>query len=271
MTTLQWKFNENSYDFTGAPSNSFKYINTNSNVAETDTNFLNVSHSSNLVYVDLNSEHNANSSYTIDFTVKDLDDSTSNVNYLTFGYHTRGHDTGSITVGKSNNKYALGVITNDSTVKASPSTSSNIFANEFVKLRLIHDVTEYNEDKLRLYRVIDESTSELVCNASNLPHFDYSIPDAKLILGTSGWVNETGYNNTFDVANVVFSNIEMTMNNTMFPKGSGFEPSVTHMGYFSSISPDVLLTKFNNTLQTFYVKIQMTNYYDNITIQFYLK
>ena len=261
MTTIRWEFNENSYDFTNATSNSFKYMNTNSNVLDTGTNFLNVNDSSNLVYVDLNSEHNANSSYTIDFTVKDLDDSTSNVNYLTFGYHTRGHDTGSITVGKSNNKYALGVITNDSTVKSSPSTSSNIFANEFVKLRLIHDVTEYNEDKLRLYRVIDESTSEMVCNGSNLPHFDYSIPDAKLILGTSGWVNETGYNNTFDVANVVFSNIEMTLNNTIFPKGSGFEPTATHIGYFSSILPnEVLLTKFNNTLQTFYIKIRMENY-----------
>ena len=256
MTTFTWHFNDTE-DINS--DIKFRYINTNSNLVSGDTTSYEISDESKLVYADLNSVHNANASYTLDFTFRD-NDTSLDATYFTFGYHTRDRDTDAVTVGKSNGKPVLGIITSKSTIKATPEpTMPSITSDDFVHYRMIYNNNVHDVNKLQLYKINDSyDDSVLLCVASNLPVLDFSIPDAKILLGTTGWRNEYGYDEEFNVAQIECSNLGFWSGKSMYPPGSA---NSIHIGDILITNPDGSpLTTIGNTLPT-----QQTTIVDPVT------
>ena len=124
-TTYKWKLNNIDTD-DDTYSNTYMNLLMNSRTSSVLTEivggqYYEIKSSDDIAYIDLTSLHDGNASYTLDFTVKDNDPfSDENINYLTFGWHTRARNTGSITIGKKNRKPVIGIITESSTAKATP-------------------------------------------------------------------------------------------------------------------------------------------------------
>ena len=177
-----------------------------------------------IAYIDLNSVHSPDSSFTLEFSVTELDqiDTTKAINYLTFGYQVRGKSGVTLTVGRPENSsnVVIGTITESSTAKAVVYDSTF-----FVEPDTQYDYTlTYNnfatdEEKLKLFR-----GPHLISTSSNFGIQNYSIVDRKLFLGSSAWTNEPSWSNVFDLStNVVFNDTIQFHTNKVIDKS--FVPS----------------------------------------------
>ena len=185
----------------------FKQLNTNADL-DTNNNYdgVNVGYKINdyadIAYIDLNLIHNPDASFTIEFDVLDeLVDTSKAVNYLTFGYHIRGREGVALTVGRDvgSANVVLGTITDTSTMKALSLEPSRITEpNTKYTYTLAYNNFATNEEKLKLFR-----GPYLISSSSNLNIQNFSIIDRKLFLGSSAWMNEPSWSNSFDVANNV--------------------------------------------------------------------
>ena len=219
MSSYSWNFSE-SYLGKNSESTSyeslcnlkFKQLNTNSDLDtanfEGNVNYsgYKINDYNDLAYIDLNSVHNPDASFTIEFNLTELDtiDTTKDINYLTFGYHIRGRSGVALTVGRPANSsnVVLGTITETSTTKSSSIEPSLVTEpNTTYQYTLSYNNFATNEEKLKLFR-----GPYLISTSSNLDIQNFSIIDRKLFLGTSGWINEPSWSNSFDISkNVVFN------------------------------------------------------------------
>lgn len=150
--------------------------------------------------LDLNLVHNPDASFTIEFTAKELGDALymdKAVNYITFGYHIRGRSDVTVSVGRDVGQpyVVLSVIRESDTVKSTiRDTKFVTLPNEEYVYTLTYNSFATDDEKIKLYRNFDLISSSATLDVQNL-----SIVDRKLFLGSSGWINEPSWNNTFDV------------------------------------------------------------------------
>ena len=213
-----------------------------------------------IAYIDLNSIHGPDSSFTLQFSVAELDqiDTTKAINYLTFGYHVRGKSGVTLTVGRPQNSsnVVIGTITETSTVKAIVYDSNfPVEPNTTYDYTLTYNNFATDEEKLKLFR-----GPYLISTSSNLEIQNYSIVDRKLFLGSSAWTNEPSWSNVFDLsANVVFNNIEFHTNSVVdksFLPDSPFYPvhysfenvtNATRNTHQIAVKDDIVEVKFHSS------------------------
>jgi hypothetical protein len=153
-----------------------------------------------IAYLDLSTIHNPDASFTLEFEAMELDnvDTTKAVNYVTFGYHIRGRSGVAVTVGRDvgSANVVLGIITDTSTMKATTiEPTLTTLPDTKYTYTLAYNNFATNEEKLKLFR-----GPYLVSSSSNLDIQNFSIIDRKVFLGSSAWMNEPSWSNTFDVA-----------------------------------------------------------------------
>lgn len=257
----------------------FKQLNNNSplNVDNFNGNLnyggYQINNYDDIAFVDLNNEHAPDSSFTIEFSVTELDaiDTTQAINYLTFGYHVRGKSGVTVTVGRDvdSGNVVLGTITETSTAKGA------VYYPEFV----VEPNTKYNytlsynnfatdEEKLKLFR-----GPYLISSSSNLEINNFSIVDRKLFLGSSAWTNEPSWNDSFDVAKkIVFNNSinfytnkvidkEFLPNSPFYPVHYSFEnmTNADRNTHQIAVNNDTVQVKFHSTKD-----VPVNNVYMNI-------
>ena len=177
-----------------------------------------------IAYIDLNSVHSPDSSFTLEFSVTELDqiNTTKAINYLTFGYHVRGKSGVTLTVGRPENSsnVVIGTITETSTSKAVVYDSNfPVEPNTQYDYTLTYNNFATDEEKLKLFR-----GPYLISTSSNFDIQNYSIVDRKLFLGSSAWTNEPSWSNVFDLStNVVFNDSLQLHTNKVIDKS--FIPS----------------------------------------------
>ena len=213
---VYWELNNESSLFNHT-SHPFRYLNNNNVIPPSD--LIRIDNTNDIIYTDLNDIYNFNNSFTISFTLNDLDfTSTSNVNYLTFGYQSRNFEYKCVTIGKSNCKPTIGFIQKDKTVKASPHPDYHI-PSGYTTYTLIHTSSLNDVNKFKLYQ-----DSNLVCTASNIPQNKldrFNILDAKMFLGTSAWTCEDGYQTIDSATNISFiDNIQFHARKMIYPPNS---------------------------------------------------
>ena len=126
MSSYLWNFsdsylgkNPDSTSYESLCNLVFKQLNTNTDLNTGNYNGVHrgyqIDQHDDIAYIDLNTVHNPDASFTIEFNVTELDtiDTSRAVNYLTFGYHIRGRSGVALTVGRPANSsnVVLGTIT----------------------------------------------------------------------------------------------------------------------------------------------------------------
>ena len=214
--SVYWELN-NELSLLHHTSHAFRYLNNNNVIPP--SNSITINDTNDIIYTDLNDIYRFHNSFTISFTLNDLDfTSTSNVNYLTLGYQSRNFEYKCVTIGKSNCKPTIGFIERDKTIKASPEPDYHISSGN-TTYTLIHTSSLNNEYKFKLYQ-----NSNLVCTASNVHQSNlelFNILDAKMFLGTSAWTCEDGYQTIDCATNISFvDNIQFHARKTIYPPNS---------------------------------------------------
>ena len=185
----------------------FKHLNTNDEISSDKYNYggYPIETYGDIAYLNLNSIHNPDSSFTLEFKLAELGtsiDTTRSVNYITFGYHIRGKNAVTLTVGRpaGSSNVVIGTITETSTIKGTPIDNFVTQAGQEYTYTLVYNNIATNDEKLKLFR-----GSDLISSSAGLAIKDFSIIDRKLFLGSSAWTNEPEWNNSFDLAtNIVF-------------------------------------------------------------------
>lgn len=180
----------------------FNRVNDNNRLIGFDNGGYTITKYSDIGVLDLNTVHSPDSSFTIEFSLKEnvYIDTSKAINYLTFGYHIRGRSGVTITVGReAGSKFVVvGTITEKGTDKASTISTVKFetLPDEVYDYTLYYNHFGTDDEKLKLFRGYDLIASSTSMNIRTL-----SIIDRKLFIGSSGWVNETSWNGSFDVAN----------------------------------------------------------------------
>ena len=159
-----------------------------------------------LAVLDLGPVHNPDASFTIEFTVKEVGSSIrldKAVNYLTFGYHQRGRSNAAVSVGRDvGSPYVVISVAHESGTTKSTILNTSLVTepNEEYIYTLTYNSFAPKEDKIKLFRELT-----ILSDSSSIDFPKLSIINRKLILGSSGWVNESSWNKAFDIAeNLVF-------------------------------------------------------------------
>lgn len=127
--------------------------------------------------------------------------------FFSIGQHVAGNKGGVITVGTnaydSSNKMVpvLGMIDKDGVHKSTPSSDAiSIDSEGEYTFRLVFNPVSNDENQILLF--FNEGTDDEVvqCNGTGLPIHNYNISKPRLYLFTSGWINEWGWNGTYDYA-----------------------------------------------------------------------
>ena len=232
---------------------------------------------SNYGSVDLNSFHDTNRAFTIEFTVTDTNTTTTTTlpyNYIAIGKKSYSAINDVITVGVNESKQVtIGVISHTSSTKVTPTVP---IATPIVKqtFQLNYDPNQSIRKRITLYK-IDGSNSQLIAELG--ASFDdkmVNILDCVLYLGTSGTTNETGYDNKLD----------LTKNVTLHDKvsiysGTTMDPLTTYFYHstFSNLahpvgdvcnnkSTEVIFTKFktdNDLVDENDISVKLTNAHNN--------
>ena len=208
--------------------NRFKKVNANTDL--TVSNFTadkyDISAYSDIIYLDLNDILTLDNSFTLSFNIKESGSSVNTtlpVNYMTLGYHMRGTYGVTITVGRpvGSNKVVIGTITAEGVEKSNilPDNTS-IDTNVEYTYTLIYNILSNSNDRITLYRKIYNSveTPLLICNSQGLTNPYISLVNRKLFFGSSMWVNEPEWSNTFDYVNmIVFGEVKLLSNEARDP------------------------------------------------------
>lgn len=178
----------------------FKNLNSGNKLYGFDNGGYTIKDFDDIGVIDLNSVHNADASFTIEFTVKEkVIDLSKAVNYITFGYQIRGHEGVTITVGRDvGSPYVvLGTITKDGVDKATTMNEVKFVTEPNVEYEytLYYNHFGTEEEKLKLFREY-----ECIATAATMNTKTFSIIDRQLFIGSSAWVNEPSWDGTFDYA-----------------------------------------------------------------------
>lgn len=215
-TSFKWDFSEASLG-KNSDINSFESLNnlyfkqlTNDSFLDTNNYFegYKIFNHNDIAYLDINPIITPDASFTIEFDVSEVGneiDVSKSVNYLTYGYHVRGHKGVTLTVGREqgSSNVVIGMITEKSVIKSEPIKERwYTEPNKIYKYTLTYNNFATNDHKIKLFR-----GANLISSSSNFPVQNMSFVDRKIFIGSSAWINEPDWNNTFDVAkNVVFTN-----------------------------------------------------------------
>lgn len=179
-----------------------------------------------LIYLDLNTLHNPDSSFTLEFSVKEFEiDLTKPVNYITFGYQIRNKSGLTITVGRAfdSDRVVIGTITENATDKSAFVGEFPTLPNVTYKYTLVYNNHNNDKDKIKLFRGYD-----LIATSESMNEHNFSIVDRKLFIGTSAWTNEVEWESMFDIAKIQITQLifysNITIDNT-FIEGSPDYPA----------------------------------------------
>jgi len=189
----------------------FKKINANTNLAQSDFTAdgkYEISTYSDLIYLDLNDELEIDTPFTLEFSLIETGsviDTTLPKNYITLGYHLRGSYGVTITVGRpvGSSKVVIGTITPDGVEKATIlPTNLAIQPNTEYTYTLLYNIFNNSTERIMLYRKpkLSSETPSLICNSQGLSNPYISLVNRKLFFGSSMWVNEPEWSNSFDFA-----------------------------------------------------------------------
>lgn len=172
-------------------------------------------------FVDLNAFHDTNRAFSIEFTMSDSNTETNTTyNYMTIGKKTYSQLYDAITIGVSNSKIVLGVVTHDTTIKLVPlSEVSNGFTN--ARFQFNYDPNQSARNRATLYM-----NDILICKLTDaLDFINVNILDFVIFFGTTGTTNESGYDNKMDLAkNIVFTDkISLYSGTTMDKLSTNFK------------------------------------------------
>jgi len=170
-------------------------------------------------YLDLNSFHDVNRAFTIEFTLTDanIDPNNPNAyNYIAIGRKTYARTFDVITVGvDAGNNVVLGVISHGSSEKSAP-IGGSVVQPPFTdaKFQLNYDPNQSVGKRVTLY-VNDTLVSQL---GSKFNEVMVNVNDAVVFFGTSGTTNEKGHEDKFDLAGgLKFSEFKMYSGISMDP------------------------------------------------------
>ena len=190
----------------------FKKVNANTDLVPND--FTNDRYTietySDLIYLDLNEILEVDTPFTLEFSMKETGpiDISLPRNYLTLGYHLRGANGVTITVGRGpgSKKVVIGTITPEGVERAISTLASNtdIVADTEYTYTLMYNIYSNSTERITLFRKVKDSivSPVLICDSQGLSNPYISVVNRKLFFGSSMWVNEPEWSNTFDYVNM---------------------------------------------------------------------
>jgi len=228
--------------------------------------------------VDLNSFHDTNRAFTIEFSLSDNSLETSKpYNYIAIGKKTYStmHDV--ITIGRDDTgeNIVLGVMSHKESFKTVPLSTSAFPKGMVHDFQFNYDPNQAIEKRATLYVTNMEGQQHLVAELGTLFNDRMvNILDFVLYIGTSGTTNEIGYENKLDLTTGVtfhdkikiYSGTTMDKETTYFYH-SGFS-NLAHpiADVCNNKSDEVIFTKFktdNDLVEGSDLTVKLTNPHDN--------
>lgn len=229
--------------------------------------------------IDLNSFHDTNRAFTIEFTISDNSPETSKpYNYMTIGKKTYSTMNDVITIGRDEiGNIVLGVISHNESLKALP--LSLPAAATFPKgmpysFQFNYDPNQAIEKRATLY--VTNSEGQYLVSELGTVFNDrmVNIMDFVLYFGTSGTTNEIGYGNKLDLSTgitfhdkiKIYSGTTMDKETTYFYH-SGFS-NVAHSvaTVCNNKADEVIVTKFktdNDLVEGSDLTVKLTNIHND--------
>ena len=220
-------------------------------------------------YLDLNTFHDVNRAFTIEFTATDLNLDPSNpnpYNYIAIGRKTYARTFDVITVGVDRNKdVVLGVVSHGGSEKTVPVSS---FSAPFqdVKFQLNYDPNQAVGKRVTLY-----ADDTLICQlGTKFNEVMVNVNDAVVFFGTSGTTNEAGHEDKFDLAEGItikdfkmYSGISMDPLTTYFRHKEFEVPTIsTRNDVVSKAASEQVTITFdtdNDIINTDDIEVKITN------------
>lgn len=218
MTSYEWKFNDEANFGVSDQVDNIVVTNLNTNEKISSSKYdidggYTINNYDDIVFINLNSLHNPDASFTIEFTMKELlIDTTKPVNYMTFGYHIRNKSGVTVTIGRPVNSknVVIGTITQSGTEKAYPIGDLETIENTEYIYTLMYNNYTNDHNKFKLFRGFD-----LISTSQGLLEKNFSIVDRKLFFGTSCWTNEIEWESAFDLAKIQIKHVSFVTNVTI--------------------------------------------------------
>ena len=229
--------------------------------------------------VDLNSFHDTNRAFTIEFTLSDTStESTKPYNYMAIGKKTYSTINDIITIGRDNqDNIVLGVISHKNSVKTVPVSlpAGATFPKGLpYNFQFNYDPNQAIEKRATLY-VTNSQGQYLVSELGSIFNDRMvNILDFVLYFGTSGTTNEIGYDNKLDLTTgitfhdkiKIYSGTTMDKETTYFYH-SGFSNLAHPNGNVCNNQNDeVIFAKFktdNDLVEGSDLTVKLTNAHDN--------
>lgn len=221
--------------------------------------------------IDLNSFHDTNRAFTLEFTLSDQNLTTDKpYNYVTIGKKTYSQAKDAITIGvSSEGKVVIGAVSHDSTIKFKPLVDVEPpFVDQ--RFQFNYDPNQSLTKRATLYvndKLICKLDTEIGTELFNEP---LNILDFIIYFGTSGTVNEVGYENKMDLAtNITFTDKITLYSGTTMDKLTtyfqhvGFSNAANHLtDICNNKSTEIIHTTFrtnNDIIQPEDIRVSLSN------------